>query len=104
MMVAAETEVGSAVHATGTEKWVESTTVTTKVPLIVGENVPPVTPAIVTESPVASAVSRVVITTHEGLPKAMLPMMVLDVVPKSMTGSMRVISGVPAKMPVWVGE
>ena len=89
------------VQLTGIEKEVELMTVTGKVPRMLGLKVPPVTPAIVTTSPVVSELSRVVVTTQEGLPSAMLPMIVFAVVPKSITGSVRDIShGVPAPLGV----
>ena len=103
VMVALVTEVGTTVQATGIVKVVPLVTVTTKVPFTEGLNVPPVTPVIVTESPVASEFARVVVTTHDGLPNVMLATMVLAEVPKSTTGSVRLIWAVRPKMFVWFG-
>ena len=100
VIVALVTAVGTTVQFTGTVKVVAFVTVTTKVvALIAGLKVPPVTPAIVTESPVVRAFARVVVTV-QGLPKEMLATMVLAVVPKSTTASVRDIAGVPAKIVV----
>ena len=101
--VALVTEVGTTVQATGIVKVVPLVTVTTKVPLTAGLKVPPVTPAMVTESPVVSELARVVVTTQEGLPRAILATMVFSETPKSIAASVRIIWAAPAKIVVWFG-